>query len=130
MSEYETGYMKPPRATRFKPGQSGNSAGRPRGSKNTYKLLDDILNQKVQITQDGKPVHINKKTAILLQAVNKAAKGDTKSFQTLFPYMLAVDAKNEQMDAVKQNISINGQELIDNFKKRCFIENTKEVIDV
>ena len=31
--KYEVGYGKPPAGTRFKPGQSGNPAGRPKGSR-------------------------------------------------------------------------------------------------
>ena len=33
-ARYEVGYGKPPEASRFKPGRSGNPKGRPRGSKN------------------------------------------------------------------------------------------------
>lgn len=96
MKKYETGYMKPPRETQFKPGQSGNTKGRPVGRKTTYKLLDDLLSERVAITKEGKQVKINKKTLILLQAVNSATKGNMKAIQTLFPHMLAVDAKNEE----------------------------------
>ena len=31
---FEVGFGRPPRSTRFKPGQSGNPNGRPRGAKN------------------------------------------------------------------------------------------------
>ena len=31
---YEVGYGKPPKDTRFKPGQSGNPSGRPKGATN------------------------------------------------------------------------------------------------
>lgn len=33
-SDYKAGYAKPPHHGRFKPGQSGNPKGRPRGAKN------------------------------------------------------------------------------------------------
>jgi len=32
-ADYEIGYRKPPAHTRFKAGQSGNPAGRPRGAR-------------------------------------------------------------------------------------------------
>lgn len=115
MSNYEIGYMKPPRETRFKPGQSGNKSGRPKGSKNTYKLLDDLLTQKVAVMQDGKEVKINKKTMSLLQLVNSAAKGDKKALQMLLPHMLAVDSRNENLEAVREHLSTDDQKIIDTF---------------
>lgn len=33
-TQYEVGYCKPPEHTRWKPGQSGNPRGRPKGAKN------------------------------------------------------------------------------------------------
>jgi hypothetical protein len=38
--KFEVGYGKPPQAHRFKPGQSGNPNGRPRGAKNKPKPLN------------------------------------------------------------------------------------------
>ena len=36
-ANFEVGYGKPPAKTRFRPGQSGNPKGRPKGSKNKSK---------------------------------------------------------------------------------------------
>jgi hypothetical protein len=51
---YEVGYGKPPKHTRFKPGQSGNPPGRPRGSQNMRTMLRDVLTQPVPTTLNGK----------------------------------------------------------------------------
>ena len=112
MSKYEVGYMKPPKSSRFKTGESGNKSGRPKGSKNTYKLLDDLLNKKVTIVQDGKTIKINKKTAILLQAVNSASKGDLKAIQTIFPHMLMADMKNEERESIIKQLSADDSAII------------------
>lgn len=117
MSDYENGYMKPPVDKQFQPGQSGNPKGRPKGTKNFYKLLDGILGQKIQMIQDGKQVKINKKTAILLQAANKAVKGDLKAIQTLFPHMLAADIKNEEHEKVISALSQDDQKIIEKYTK-------------
>lgn len=122
MSEYEIGYMKPPCENRFKPGQSGNKSGRPKGSKNTYKLLDDLLNQKLTMVQDGKNVKINKKTAILLQAVNSASKGDMKAIQTIFPHMLVADMKNEEREKIAEQLSTDDQKIL-----KIFIEGNNGI---
>ncbi len=81
-----TGYKIPPTHSQFKPGQSGNPKGRPRGRRNTYSVLDDLLSQKIPVTQDGKQTKIDKKTAILLQTVNHSVRGDQRAIQTLLPH--------------------------------------------
>ena len=117
MSNYELGYMKPPKSGQFKPGQSGNPKGRPSGSKNTYKLLDDIVNEKVQITKNGRPVRISKKQAMLLQVVNKAVQGDLKALQTLLPMMTAADDRNEQLAKVADAIRQDNEEILTQYLK-------------
>ncbi len=117
MSNYELGYMKPPKSGQFKPGQSGNPKGRPSGSKNTYKLLDDIVNEKVQITKNGRPVRISKKQAMLLQVVNKAVQGDLKALQTLLPMMTAADDRNEQLAKVADAIRQDDEEILTQYLK-------------
>lgn len=112
MSDYETGYMKPPKSGQFKPGQSGNPKGRPSGSKNIYKLLDDIVNEKIQMTKNGKPVRISKKQAMLFQAVNKAVQGDLKAFQTLLPVMAEADHKNEELAKAANAIRQDDMEIL------------------
>lgn len=39
---YDVGYGKPPVATRFKQGQSGNPKGRPKGAKNKRSALFEV----------------------------------------------------------------------------------------
>lgn len=117
--EYEIGYKKPPRETRFRKGCSGNPSGRPKGSQNTIKLLEELLNQKISVLQDGKKRKISKKTAIMMQMVNAAVKGDPKSVQTLLPYMTIIDNKNEEKETAKDNLSKDDKEIITNFLKDC-----------
>lgn len=121
MSDYECGYMKPPKSGQFKPGQSGNPKGRPSGSKNIYKLLDDIVNEKIQMTKNGKPVRISKKQAMLFQAVNKAVQGDLKAFQTLLPVMAEVDHKKEELAKAVNAIRQDDMEIL-----KQYMEDNKD----
>lgn len=125
-----TGYKLPPTATQFKPGHSGNPKGRPKGHQNTYTLLGELLCQKILITQDGRQLKIDKQTAILLQAVNRAVKGDLRAIQNIFPHMLAMDAEKEHLDAMREVLSTNDQAILENLKFRLTTEQTKEEIDV
>ncbi len=78
---YEIGYRKPPRATQFKPGQSGNTKGRSKGSKNLATALEDELKERVTVTENGRRRTISKGEALVKQTVNKAVSGDTKATQ-------------------------------------------------
>lgn len=120
MSSYdeheEVGYGHPPQTSRFRKGKSGNPKGRPKGSKNTLKILEELLSQKILITQDGRQIKISKKAAMLLQAVNSAVKGDAKSLKVLLPHMLASDANNEKKESEKL-LPENDRAIIDQFLK-------------
>jgi Family of unknown function (DUF5681) len=53
-SKAGVGYRQPPKTTQFKKGKSGNPRGRPKGSRNVGAVLRDVIDQKVQITENGK----------------------------------------------------------------------------
>lgn len=77
------GYKKPPRATRFKPGQSGNPKGRPKGAKNFATAIDAELRACVAVSENGRRRKITKREAVAKQLVDKAVAGDPKAIPTL-----------------------------------------------
>ncbi len=81
--DYEVGYGKPPRHTRFKPGRSGNPRGRPSGSKNLTTLLSEALNEFVIVAENGRRRKITKRQAIVTQLVNRSAKSDLRATKIL-----------------------------------------------
>jgi hypothetical protein len=52
--DYEVGKGRPPQRTRWKPGQSGNPKGRPKGVKNLNTILIETLGQKIEVRVKGK----------------------------------------------------------------------------
>ncbi|MFE9084150.1 DUF5681 domain-containing protein [Brevundimonas sp. NPDC003935] len=83
---YEVGYGRPPQAAQFKPGQSGNPKGRPKGSKNFLTLFREELDRPVPVTQNGRTRMMSKARVAVIQQVDKAAKGDAKAFAALMKY--------------------------------------------
>ena len=80
---YEVGFGRPPQHSRFKNGQSGNPKGRPKGSKNLQTLLREELDQKVQVTENGRPKLMSKRRIAVRQQVDKAVKGEHRAFAVL-----------------------------------------------
>lgn len=77
--DYEVGYRKPPVATRFKKGKSGNPSGRPKritAELDPGKLLETIDNEEIVVAIDGKPHRMPKAEIHFRQLFNKAIKGD------------------------------------------------------
>ena len=77
--KYEVGYMKPPKATQFKKGESGNPKGRPKGCVNVATLAQQVLSERVTVTEKGRERTMPMAEVLVRQAVTKAAKGDLKA---------------------------------------------------
>ena len=74
--DYKVGYGKPPQATRFVKGTSGNPAGRPKGSRSMLSILRDIAAKRVIITEGGQTRMTSIKEAVVMQLATSAARGD------------------------------------------------------
>lgn len=79
----EVGYGRPPKHSRFKPGQSGNPAGRRTGERNVATALAAELNATVVIRENGRERKISKAEAMAKALVLKALKGDAKAFSQI-----------------------------------------------
>jgi hypothetical protein len=82
-TSYSVGYGKPPQKSRFKPGQSGNPKGRPKGSLNYQTMLMNALNSTILIRENGKTRPISKLEAGTIQMANKVAQGDLRALKML-----------------------------------------------
>jgi hypothetical protein len=84
---YEVGYGKPPLHSRFKPGQSGNPAGKRKPKPGLSDRLDRILAEMVSVTEAGRSRRIAKEEVFLRQMVNKAIAGDRQFGRLLLDYL-------------------------------------------
>ncbi len=72
------GYRRPPRATQFRPGKSGNPKGRPKGTKNLSTLIQKELRKRVYLTEDGRRKRTTKAQVFATRIVNEGLAGDLK----------------------------------------------------
>jgi hypothetical protein len=105
-ARYEVGYGKPPVETRFKPGQSGNPSGRPRGARkkpavpslNEERLKSIILEEAyrtISINDVHGQVSIPMAQAIVRSLAVNAAKGNPRA-QRLFTELLAATERDNK----------------------------------
>jgi hypothetical protein len=95
------GYKKPPVATQFKKGQSGNKKGRPVGSQNFCTILEYILRESVRLP-DGRS--ISKAQALVKRALYDSMKGTAGA-------ITALDFFADQLGLMKPSETADGQKL-------------------
>lgn len=114
----EVGYKKPPEATRFKPGESGNPKGRPKGAKNFATAIEEELKARITINENGKRRKISKREAIAKQLVNKAASGDSKAIPLLFNETRQREKQAELVDNPLENdLAAEDKALLEHYLK-------------
>jgi Family of unknown function (DUF5681) len=79
----KVGYRNPPRQSRFKPGQSGNPRGRPKGRRNAARELELVMAMPVPVTANGRRRKVSTMSALFLRLREKALGGDFRSMQLL-----------------------------------------------
>src|SRR5216110_336495 len=73
---YEVGYGKPTTHGRFRPGQSGNPAGRPKGLNNLRTDVKRSLEIPVRVQEVGRSRRISTQRGALLRLREKGLQGD------------------------------------------------------
>ena len=116
--DYEVGYGKPPRETRFAKGQSGNPRGRPSGAKNFKTLLSDALNEPVIVTENGGRRKVTKRQAIITQLVNRSAAADFRAIKILFDIVRDIERQTEPVSRETAEFSEADEKVLEQLRAR------------
>ena len=81
------GYRRPPKASQFKKGTSGNPRGRPRGSRGIGNILHDVTKQKIAVTENGRTRWMQAVEVMLRRLINEAVQGDQGALKFIFTLM-------------------------------------------
>jgi hypothetical protein len=98
MDDEKVGYKRPPKATQFKPGKTGNARGRPKQSRKLDVDLVEMLSQVMTVREDGKTRRISRQAAILRRLLSQALQGDEKAIKFILSMRTKVDATRQAAD--------------------------------
>ncbi len=111
-------HRKPPVKTQFKPGQSGNPAGRPKGRKNLKSVTEKELVKRVTITENGKARRVTKQEVIVQRLVHDAMKGKHKATDLLLRLQRDLFGTNDSEDGTSTEIKQPDKATLRRIKKR------------
>jgi len=117
-SDYLVGYCKPPEATKFKTGRSGNPKGRPKDSPNIVNAFVNALKGNITVMENGRAIKMSRPDALAHKALSMALKGNPKFFEMLIKASDHWEQKQEKRRppaAEGKDIDRADQETIDLF---------------
>lgn len=120
------GYKRPPRATRFKQGRSGNPKGRPKGARSLKTDLANLMEKRLRIREDGEQRHVSGQELMLLKLFEKAAKGDIKATTQIIGMVMRLDA-SEPPEKEPEIVTENDHAIVADFLRRNYRSNKDEV---
>lgn len=97
---YEVGHGKPPKEYQFKPGQSGNPKGRPKGPGNILKVVAKQAGRKVTVIENGIEKTMPRFDVMISAMFSKASKGDVPAARLLTHLVLmAKELESEDLQS-------------------------------
>ena len=93
---YTIGYGRPPKETQWKKGQCGNPKRiRKRAPKRIARIINDALEDKIEIAENGVARRVSVFEAIALQLWIKATSGNGRALAVLLAYLKHFSADDE-----------------------------------
>ena len=112
LSDFKARYRQPPKAFRFKPGQSGNPSGRPKAAKRLYTELEAALSAPVTIKVGSRKRRVSKMQAAVKSLADRAASGDPLVLRLLLAELRHAESRASEEPAAQETLSATDQEVI------------------
>ena len=116
-SGYAVGYRRPPKANQFQKGESGNPRGRPKGSRTVGALLQDILRQRIAVTENGRTRRLPALEVILRRLANDAIRSEPRALKLLLA-LYDRYGESPETDLRLDEILAEDREILTNFLKK------------
>jgi hypothetical protein len=117
--DYPVGYGRPPQHSQFKPGQSGNPKGRPKGHLNVRTVVEKALNERIEIKEGDRTRWVSKLDGVVVNVVNKALRGDPKSQNMLTTLLRSTRMTHETPEpTMTEPVTAHDDEILADFLRR------------
>lgn len=122
---YSVGYGRPPKATQFKPNQSGNPKGRPRRIPTLHAVVAKVMEEQIEIREGERVLRMSNRYALARNAVRRALNGDPKLFRALAVMMRIESGEGQGEDEAKAYISAADEAILADFFARHGTEDRR-----
>jgi hypothetical protein len=102
---YAVGYGRPPTWTRFRPGQSGNPKGRPKGARNTASMAHDALERAIHVEGNRTKRKMTVREVAYRRLAEKAVSGDIKALN----FLLALENEEHRSGSDQPDSHTSGE---------------------
>jgi hypothetical protein len=106
------GYGHPPKAYRFRKGQSGNPSGRPKGIRSLARVLEEALTQTTTVRVRGRAKTMTKLDAMMRALADGAVAGDPRILRLLLGEIRGAEQRAAKEPEMRDVLSAADREVI------------------
>lgn len=121
--DYTVGYRRPPQSTQFKPGVSGNPKGRPKGSRPVGAVLQEIIRQKIAVTENGRTRRLPVLEIMLRRLANEAMRGEQRSIKFLLSLLEYYGASSQATVQLSELLTEDAEILAEYLDETTVVES-------